>query len=661
MQSVVLSDLDYDTQREVESHDQSYADGLDWRPGRELHDKTVKRVLRYAETGYDANTENVRENEKIDGILDGFMPADEVDEIRKMDDPRKPVNVVMGMLYSHLGIFLTGMHRAFFSGPAFHRYEGASTPIRAAKAALAENLVARIGGWFGERDAFDIHCGNGFSHGRAFMWGKWSKKTAPKIVDEELGEDEAMLLQSMGYDVQPGDPIRYTDEEDEIRAEGTEWIPLDPYQVLPDPGTQAGKIQDASFFGWVADTDALLLLTMESDPEEQLFNCEALEILSRKRRAESNCWRETDAMSRKKENRPDRGDDHETTRCHVIYMFIRLIPKQWGLSDATRPQWWFFAVGGDRILIKAHRVMGDLPIVECAPNRRGHQISPPSNLSMCLGKQYAIDFLVKQDLDCQDLLRNGKFIFNPRYLDWTRFSQGCGPMGIPMKREAQNKNISDIYHQVDVQNYTSENWNKVSNLLGLARDVDGINEPLSALPERTTATGVEAINNQNFGRMARSAVIIDEQSRIPMARQHLQNIKQWMSTGAIMGITGRYDQIIRQGYGLPPEATGLMVESWDIDPSLEVMSLGAMSNQSNFSAKTEFFKSIAGLPGVAETLLNGTYIEEFLFSYFREMGLSDIDHRRVNVLPEVPDEALRAAWEKGDMVPMREVAQEVAR
>lgn len=662
MSTGLLEQLDQDTAAAIRSRRYDYGDLGDLQPGTERHDKLVRLVLELGQRGYDVTSDYIDAYRDIDAIRDGFMPADEVDRIRRMDDPRKPVNVVMPMLVSHEAQLVTAMHRAFMGGEYLHRFGGAGTPERAAKAALAQKLMGRIAGWFRERRACDLHWGDAFAYGRAYMWGKWSKRRSPSLVNETVDADLAAVLSAMDMPHAPRDVIRYLDEEHETLREGTDWIPLDPYQVLPDGATPPDRFQDSAYFGWVDETDALLLLGLEDDPEEELFNCHALQVLARKRKGTSTLWREHDARSRRVENRPDqRRMEHETT-CHVVYMFARLVPRDHGLGDSKKPEIWFFAVGGDKVLIKARRLRtrhGGLPIVCGAPNAKGHQISPVSNLMLTLGQQIAVDFLVKQRLDFQDLVKNGKFIFDPTMLDWERFGQGGGPMGIPMKKRAMGKDISTFWHQVRVEDVTQNNWVDVGNLLRMAKEGGGLVESAEELPDRPTATGIHAIEGRSITRMARIALILDEQSRQAQAHQGLCNAAQWMGTEVILDITGREDELIRQGYGLPAGATGLMVGNWDLEPDLDVIPLAAMSHgPKNVPAMAELGKSLMGVPGVLEQVTQRLRFEEFFIALFRELGVSDIDWYRYTATP-LPDAHVAEQARAGNLVSLSEAAREM--
>lgn len=665
--SRVYDALPWEVQRELEiiGDDYEYPDGLDLRPGSKLHDDTVAMVLDLAKRGYAATDEAIPEYDKISKVMEGYMPADQVDNLRKLDDSRKEVNVVIPMLYSHDKLLLTAMHRAYFYGEQFHRYAGPGSPERAAKAALATKLMGRISTWFSEREKADIHWGDAFGFGKAYMWGKWSKRTAPALVTERADFMLVSALRGMGvtgYEV--NDMIRFLDDSVEQRREGTEWQPIDPYQCLPDPDTPPTNFQDSSFFGWTVRTNAMLLYGMEEDPEEELFNCRALMALARAGVGKSSCYREHTSGKERMGGTDDTPITKFATPCDVIYMFARIIPRWHNLGESKKPQIWFFAVGGDRILIKAGQVRtrhGGIPVVCSAPNRRGHEINPVSNLGITLGQQISVDMLVKQRLDFQDMVKNGKFVIDPQYLEWRDFKKGGGPMVVRLKKRAIGKNISELYHQMSVEDVTQGNWNDVANLINLAREGGGITEPASDMPDRPTAVGIDAIQGRSIGRMARIALLIDEQSRREMAYQHVCNTAQYMSTDVILDIIGRDEQIVRQGYGLPPGATGLIVSGWDVDPDLDVVALSAFSNGGhNMSAMTEFAKTLMGAPGALEALFKSYRIEEFLTAYFREMGIPDIDWYRaipsqINVTP-MTNEAILAGQQAGTLVPMSSVA-----
>jgi len=665
-ESELLAKLDYDTGQNLLGLDYDYGDLGDLRPGSEKHDKIVRLVLDYAREGYANNEDAIPECEKIDRILDGFMPADEVDAIRAGADSRKPVNVINPMLYAHHQQYCAAMQRAFFSGNTFHRFAGGGSAVRSAKAALAQKLLWRLCGWFKGRRNFDIHCSDAFAYPRAFMWGKWSKKTAPRKRTETVDDNLSMALNGMGVPYAPGDTVSYIDDDEKIIQEGTEWIPLDPYQVLVDRVTP-DRFQESAFFGWVAEQDALLLVKQEDDPEEHLFNCAGLAIIARKGIHDSQYWRETSARSERINNNSDpRTTKSNNTTTKNIYMFCRVIPRDLGLSESTVPQVWFFTIGADKILIRAKHVWtlhGGIPVVCSSPNARGHQFAPVSNLGINYGQQLTVDFYVKQETDYQDLVKSGAFILDNTMLEWGDWLQtgGGGPRIIRMKKRAMGKPIGEFYHQIRTENVTDQNYNKAQWILEMAREGGGLSEPGEAMPDHAGSQGIKAIEARSISRMARFAIIIDEQARSEMARQELCNAAQWMSSEVMVDILGSEDAIIRQAYGLPPDATGLLLGHWDIEPDLDVVPLAAFGADANDpAALAELMKTLmAASPEAVMEFAQSFRIPEIIAAGYRANGVTDIDSFRYN-LHTVPDQAVLQQVQAGNLVPMSQVMGDAA-
>lgn len=627
--------------RALEDIDSEYPDGLDFTPGSELHDTIVtKLVMECALRGKESNDEPVRQYQKIDDQLDCYMSPDELDRRRQGKDSRKPVNVVIPQQFANLDIFKTGMHKAFFSGRYIHRYAGKGSPQRAAKAVIANELILRIGQWFRHRRSLDIAYNDCFSYGRAWMWGKWSKEYAPKYEITQIDNTMSMILGDMGVDYSPGDVVRTMSDEVEITKEGTKWVNLSPYQVFTDPNTTPDNFQDSEFFGWATRTDALLMVGYENDPEEQMFNCKGLPIIA-ETSPRSACYREDEPEEKRLDVTRDRSHTQRSSTVDIVYLMCRIIPRDWNLGDGKTPQLWFFAVAGDKLLIKAHQIRsrhGQYPVVCAAPNARGHQIAPVSHLMVTQGISGAIDYLVKRRMDFLDTAHNGKFVIDTTKLEYKDFKDSDGgPTVIRMKKSAFGSGrISDWFEQLPVNDVTSGTWADVASLMQMSKDGSGIQEILlgggSALPERPTATGIDALQGAALSRLARSAIVIDEQMHAPKGYQDLCNASQYMDSEVIIDIEGKDEEIVREWYALPEGASGLSVSRWDIDPEMDVVPMSNVSQGAkSFSAMTEVVKSIMpaylAQPGAVQAL------QPMISQYMREMGIDDYDYINMSFAP----------------------------
>jgi len=656
----MFKNMDERDLQSIQDVDSQYPPGLDFTPGTELHDTIVQMVNNCAERGKSVTDGNVKQYEGIDNGLDCFMRPDEMDRRRKGKDDRKPVNIVIPTQFANLDIFRTAMHKAFFSDRYIHRYRGIGTPESAANAAIANQVVDRIGGWFGHRRSLDILWSDCFAYGRGWMWGKWSKKKAPRFDQIEIDELSATIIEQMGGSAKPGDVIRTLSEDMVVTKEGTEWINLDPYQVFTDPSVTPDRFQDSEFFGWAARTDALILMDLEEDPEEQLFNTKALPLLTRQQ-STSRYYREEDPPQNVLTSNTDewRGDTSCST-IDVVYMMCRIIPANFNLGDSKKPSIWMFAVAGDCMLIKAHQLKtkhGGYPVVCGAPNARGHHVAPVSHLMITQGIASSIDYHVKRRHDFIDTAYNGKYVIDPSKLEYKDFRDADGPTIIRMKKSAFGAGkISDWFHELPVNDVTANTWGDVSSLLAMSKEGSGIQDLMLGsggnLPERPTATGIEALQGGAISRLTRAAIILDEQVHRPKGEQDICNAAQWLAMDMVIDIIGKDEEVIRDWYNLPEGATGLTVNGWDIDPELDVVAMSSVSQGAkSYAALAELGKSIMpafmAQPGATQAMI------PFVSQLMKESGIDDWDYVTATVMP---DQQVAAMQQSGELQPMRTAA-----
>ena len=105
------------------SYKYNYPNGLDLRPGSELHNMIVDNVLEYAQTSYGVMKCRHPYWKEIDHKLTAYITLDDAEEIVKDKDPRKPVSVVVPYSYATLETILTYFVSVFLDDPIF-RYEG---------------------------------------------------------------------------------------------------------------------------------------------------------------------------------------------------------------------------------------------------------------------------------------------------------------------------------------------------------------------------------------------------------------------------------------------------------------------------------------------------------------------------------------------------------
>ncbi len=621
-----------------------YPKDVDLRVGSKTHDKLLKMLERCAERGYNANTEIIPELRQVDRQIDGYMETDWFDKQMLGRDPRRPMTIVFPMAAAGNNRWLTAMHRTFNKQATLHRYEGPGGRRRAAAADVAAKVIGYQSSKFHERRANDIHWGQAHDHGRAYMWGKWSKKTAPSYTITKVDDIMALVMEQQGLDgYASGDLVRHLSDETEVICEGTEWKPLDNYQVLTDQSRAPDEFHLSGFFGWVATTDSQLLLSEESDPEENLFNCEALHAFVSEEGGKSRWWRSQVDREERAGVDPDAAMNHggESTEVHVVYLIVRLIPRDFNLSDSKKPQLWMFAFAADNVIIMAHQLRhrhGEFPVVCTAPNARGHQTAPVSHASRLLGPHQTVNYIIKSRMQHLWTEKNGKSIIDPDIVDIRRFkdmtAQG-GPFIIPLQKDRPlEKSIKDAYMPIVTPDTTQNVWGDVAQMLALTRENDGVQDP-GSLPERPTAAGIHALEQTPLGLLLLTAMRIDEQSFQRQGYHMLCNTTQFMQGEVMIDILGEQEAIIREQYGLLPHEQTLSVTSWDIDPNLDVQAVMTGADGGiNVQSLVEFGKTIMAQEGVMPAFLQRYDLDAVLDRMWREMGLGALDNYRIRFMDD---------------------------
>ena len=122
-------------------HDYDYPEGLNWKPGSELHESLKALILQRACESRDFMQKRYPSWKKIDKNLTAYIPATEAERKIKNADDRKPVNVVIPVSYAILETLLTYFTSTFFQQPIF-KYQGAG-PEDTVKAMLLELVIAQ--------------------------------------------------------------------------------------------------------------------------------------------------------------------------------------------------------------------------------------------------------------------------------------------------------------------------------------------------------------------------------------------------------------------------------------------------------------------------------------------------------------------------------------
>lgn len=650
-----------------------YPRGLDLHPSSELSKRIVGKVMERARASKRV-LDGVKDQwRKMDWTLTAYMPAD-ADDRKVMDsDSRKPVTVVIPMTFAARELYLTYMNSAFFSRPEIHRYDGVGGREKIIRAAMMERVIAKQDQWFKAPQALLTMMGNSFTYGIGMVSPMWKKSKARVANTEQVDAILSELLGGSGIDARSGDTLRFFEET--LLQEGNSLRPLDPYRLLLDPSTPILNQQEAEWVGWMWEESAFKGLSVEEDPEEFQFNARYVHMLAEQGAATSSLW-DFDADGRGDkvlfDGTRSLANEVKSKNVHNITMLQEMIPALEGIGDEMTPRKYVVTVAADTVirqLTPLNLDHGMYNIATCAPNSNGHDIVPTSHLMTTYGIQLLVDFMVKSRTDNIRKVINDMIIYDPSMIDQEDImNPGPGKLIRLMQPSFGQGNLDAYIKQLNVVDVTAGHSRDIEQYISLMQRANGTEDiafgDLSNLPERPTATGINAAQQGGLSRLQFLASKISMQAMQDIAFQEAYNTIQFMSQEVFVKMQGRQEKYLRREFGISPETEEILVSPFDMEPSFDVFPhTGANPAADDLGAMQGFMSTAISVEGVAAQMFDGIDLQGIFLQFMRKSGFEDIQEfiqeqpagAQANLdLQALPDDQVQEQVQAGNIVPRGE-------
>jgi hypothetical protein len=273
-------------------------------------------------------------------------------------------------------------------------------------------------------------------------------------------------------------------------------------------------------------------------------------------------------------------------------MTIRLIPKDWKLSDGERPEIWQFTWVDKSVIIRAHRSEywhNEIPYAGAESNIDTHVTFNPGCIENLDGLQRFANWFYNSH--CQNVMRHlnnsmlyaGSFveeldILNPNAAGHYRMSA----LGEKLLMEGRIT-MDSVIHQLQKTDVTSSMLSEVKLEYDFAMRMSGTTDAMQAqiTPDKRTATEVNQTTMGGNQRMGFQATMLDGMAIEPMAlrwisnRQQFTDQPQWVRIAGDLALEmgaerllvtpdqlqGDFDYISRAG-AQPPDPAKQAI-SWD--------------------------------------------------------------------------------------------------
>lgn len=613
-----------------------YPNDLDLKPGSDLHEKLKREILNRADESADMMSRRWPSWRQIDRVLTAFVPLDEVERKVKDDDDRKPVSIVYPYTYALLEALVSYMDSVFLNGPIF-QYSG-NSPEDTIGAALLEKVI-------------DVHCTrnkiglplhtgwkDGLAYGIGAIFPSWVRQFGYKTrgnTDPLTGEVGRVTSRALLF-------------------EGNRADTIDPYLLLLDPNIGAQDPQRGEYLGFVDHTNLMNLLSAESEKDATLFNVKYLKILGDRQTAVLG----TDETGRfdKQSGRHEVKNDSIVSPVDVVHLYVKLIPKDWGLGSRETPEKWFFTLAGDEVIIRAQPLNLDhdmFPAVVCAPTFDGYSPTPLSRLELVFGMQSLLDWLFNSHTANVRKAINDMLIVDPYLVNMDDLKSPQPGKLVRLRRAGWGKGVQNVVQQLNVNDITRGNVMDSTVIMQLMQKISGADEHmLGALrqggPERLTTAEFQGTHASQLGRLNSMVHIVQAQVHQDLAYMFAMHTQQLMSEELYVTTAGRWQETLARTYG----ASGMVkVSPFDLMVDFDVKIDTPFNSRGNFTQFwVQMFQTIAAQPELYQLFDLGRIFQHVAL----QTGEKNVhDFLRVQVQP---NDMIQNEVQKGNMLPIEEVA-----
>lgn len=613
--------------------DYQYPGGLDLQPDSQLHQKVLAKLMnriRVASEKLDGRRSSWRD---IDRTLTAYVRLDEIEKKVKEKDHRSPVSIVFPHSYSILETLTSFMDGIFLRDPIF-QYEG-NSPEDTVGAILLTKVV-------------ENHC-------KRFKVGLALHTAFKDSIAYGVGACFPLWKQKYGYRTRSSYGMEGQLEkisEPTLLFEGNSLENVDPYQLLLDPNYGIQNIQDAEFVGFTRRTNYYNLLP--EDGKGAVFNVRYL----KGKECTSRYWgsqRDTKSQS------TTVGDTSVLRPVDVCYLYINIIPKDWGLSDYEEPEKWLFAVAADAVIIQAQPLDLDhnmFPVAVCAPTFDGYSSAPLSRLELLGGMQELLDWLLNSHITNVRKTINDMIIYDPYMLNTADLTDPKPGKLVRARRAAWGKDIRGSIQQLQISDVTRQHIADAQLTMNLMSQISGADDAMMGTlrqggPERLSAAEFSGTQSQAMGRLQSLAMIVGQQLIQDIGYMFAMHTQQMMTEDVWVSTVGAWQDQLLAHFGPQIQNDRMRVTPQDLNIDFDI-SVNPEGQGQATQFWTQMFDTIAKTPELY-TLIDIGRVFRYVAT---QLGAKNVDNfLRAPIQPMgAPTDAVMAQAQAGNMIPVEEVA-----
>lgn len=228
-------------------------------------------------------------------------------------------------------------------------------------------------------------------------------------------------------------------------------------------------------------------------------------------------------------------DKHDAGNTECWEMWVRLVPKDYGIHEGTEPVEMQFLIAGHETLLAMNESTydhGQYPYSVAEGRPCAHFQFSPGWVMMLKGIQDHVDWLKNRHQEALQRTVGNVFIVDPSMVDTTDFmNPEKEGLLIPLKPDAYGKKISDVIQQVPIKDLTEHFHEEMMQFVAFSETVTAANSSMqgAGLGEDPSATQFAGTQQMSAGRMTSIARLLSVQGLVPQTRMFVANFQQFMT------------------------------------------------------------------------------------------------------------------------------------
>jgi len=341
----------------------------------------------------------------------------------------------------------------------------------------------------------------------------------------------------------------------------------------------------------------------------------------------------------------------------VIKMYVNLIPKEWGLSDAEYPEKWYFELAADDVIIaceKATHNHGQYPMSVASPEYDGYSITPIGRMEILYGLQHTLDFLFNSHISNVRKAINDMLVVDPYLVNIADLEDPQPGKLIRLRRPAWGRGVDKVVQQLQVNDITRLNIADSAYITQWMDRISGADQSMQGSlrqggPERLTKSEFQGTRGSAVSRLQRISMLIGMQFMQDTGTQFAVHTQQYMSQDTYVRIVGRHADQLKEMFG----KKSAPVSPFELAINYDLIVRDGSIPGGNFSeAWLEMFKTIGTVPE-----LRGEFDIVRIFMYIAQQlgakNVEDFKKKTDQIQSQVlPDEEVLNQVDKGNMIPL---------